>query len=276
MSPKYAFLLAAVAACASGPEPRDLSNASALSTRNNAAQIENEHAVAEVDPSPGALAVVGQSDRTMADRALDEARQSAEVLTYLDVRPGMRVEELASGAGYMTELLARSVGSSGVVYATNPPSLLERAKIGSVWQERLVRPANARVVRDERELTTSMPPAARGLDLVYLAFFYRDLPSIGVDRRLLLANALDALRPGGRLVVIDRATPQGRVPIDVRAVHVEESRNARYEIERAGFHFVSEGRFLRRSTGPDDWQAVASANPTPLETQDRFFLTFVK
>jgi predicted methyltransferase len=270
-------LCAALASCSSGPQPRDLSNAPQYPLSNTAAQVENEHAITEIVDSPDALAVLAQLDRTAEDRAFDDPRQAADVLTYLAVTPGMRVAELGSGGGYFTELLGRSVGRSGVVYAQNPQSLLARAPFAGAWTERLARPANARVVRDAREFSAPFPAEARGLDLVYLALFYRDLPSVGVDRRLMLANVLDALRPGGRLVTIDRATPRlGQARVDPRVSHVEESRNERYEVERAGFHFVSEARFLRRSATPTDWDAVANDRPTPLETQDRFLLTFVK
>jgi predicted methyltransferase len=275
MRTSFVCLVAAITACAPEPPPQDLSNAS-VPIRNSAAQVENIHAVTEVTPSPAALEVLGQSDRAAGDRSLDGPRQAAEVLTYLAVSPGMRVAELAAGGGYLTELLARSVGTSGVVHARNPASLVAHAPIGPAMSDRLARPVNARVTTDGAELAAPLPQEARGLDLVYLGFFYRDLPAVGADRRLLLAGAYDALRPGGRFVVIDRATPQQGARLDLRAVHVEESRNARYEIERAGFHFVNEGRFLRGSTEPTDWRAAPSDSPTALETQDRFFLTFVK
>jgi predicted methyltransferase len=269
-------LLAVAAACNVGPQPRDGSHATTLPIRNSAAEVSNLYARTEVDPSPEVLAVLAQEDRTPQDRALDAGRQSADLLAYLDVRPGMRVAELGSGGGHFTELLARSVGRSGVVYAENPPSLLSRMTFARAWGERLSRPANANVVPVERELDARLPANARGLDLVYLAFFYRDLPSIGVDRRLVVANVLESLRPGGRFVVIDRAPPGRGAAIDPREMHTEESRNARYEIERAGFHFTGEGRFFRASTAPYDWNSVATDRPTPLETQDRFVLAFVK
>jgi predicted methyltransferase len=133
-------------------------------------------------------------------------------------------------------------------------------------------------VRVERELADRLPDAARGLDLVYEPIFFRDLESMGVDRRLMLARAYEALHPGGRLVVMDRATPPqpGAVTPDLHAAHADEARNARREIEQAGFRFASEGRFLRSSTEASDWNSAPSANPTALETQDRFVMVFTR
>jgi predicted methyltransferase len=276
-SPAFGLALAAVlAGCGVGPEPRDLSNATPIPIRNTAARVQNQRAITRIDDSPAVLAVLAEPDRPAEDRALDEPYQTADVLTYLGVTPGMRVAELGAGGGYLTELLARSVGASGLVFAQSSPSLPSQAGTARLLDARLARLANPRVVRDEREIAAPFPEPARGLDLVYLRFFYGDLAQRGVDRRVLLANVYDALRPGGRFVTIDRTPPQRNRAVDLGAMRVEASRNARYEIERAGFHFVSEGRFLRGSAAPQDWDAASTAAPTPNDTQERFFLTFAK
>jgi len=261
-------------ACTGGPEPRQAADPP-LVIHNTAAIVENDHAVTDVQDAPAVLAVLRAPDRLPADRALDGLRQTADVLTYLDIEPGMRVAELASGAGYLTELLARSVGPDGLVYADDPPSLVSHAHIADAWGRRLARPANAGVVRVDRAL---LPAHARNLDRVYLAFFYSDLPSIHVDRAALDSAVFDALKPGGRFIVIDRRSPvtSPAAVVSGHELHAEESRNARREIEAAGFEFVDEGRFLRSSTDPRDWNEAPSSAPTSLETQDRFLLTFRK
>ena len=277
-APLLALVASAAMGCTTQPPPQDLSNAKPIPVRNTAAHVTNVHATTAVQDSPLALDVLAQPDRSERDRALDGPRQSADVLTFLGVAPGMRVAELGSGGGYMTELLARAVGPSGHVWADNPPSLLARAPIGAAFDARFGRSGGAftNVLRVERELNSPLPKEARELDLVVLDVFYRDLPSLGADPRAVAAAAFDAVRPGGRFVVIDRAPPEGNARADLRTMHTEESRNARYAIERAGFRFAGEGRFLRDRAAPTDWDATPNAQPTALETQDRFFLAFVK
>ncbi len=271
------FLVPALALVAcGGPAPKDASNATPIPITNSAARVANEHAVTEIQDAPQVLAVLAEGDRTPQDRALDEPHQAADPLSFLGLTPGMRVLQLGAGGGYMTELLARSVGASGEVLAINAASASGRPALEEVWRDRLARPANAHVVHVEREFGADLPGEARGLDLVYVAVFYRDLPGLGVDRRLLVARLYDALRPGGRLVVIDRTARDPAAKLDATTLHTEESRNARYEIEHAGFHFETEGRFLRSSTSSDDWNATPASHPTPLDTQDRFVLAFVK
>src|SRR5438128_1293874 len=74
----------------------------------------------------GPRAVVAAADRTAADRALDAGRRPEALLRFIDVRRGMHVAELGAGGGYTTELLARSVGENGVVYAQNSQFILDR------------------------------------------------------------------------------------------------------------------------------------------------------
>ncbi|MGD0530206.1 MAG: hypothetical protein ABSE49_34040, partial [Polyangiaceae bacterium] len=80
-----------------------------------------------VAPAPSAAdrsALVAAPDRSAKDRGLDAGRHPAEMLAFLDVRPGMRVADLGAGPGYTTELLVRAVGPRGTVYLQNEPTWL--------------------------------------------------------------------------------------------------------------------------------------------------------
>ena len=73
-----------------------------------------------------------------------------------------------------------------------------------------------------------------------------------------------------------RPLVRGPTPLNLHALHQEESTNVRRGVEAAGFAFVTEGRFLRNDPRPNEWDAILAPNPTPLEEQDRFLLKFVK
>ena len=80
-------------------------------------------AVAQIDTvaiPPAVRAAVDAVDRSTADRALDGGRHPAEMLAFFGIGPGMRVAELGAGGGYTSELLARTVGPSGVVFSSTP------------------------------------------------------------------------------------------------------------------------------------------------------------
>lgn len=265
--------LAGVAACGVGPTPRDASHATLPTT--HAVMIANIHAVHDRPPAPRVLDLLGAPDRTPEDRALDETRQAADLLTYLAVDPGMRVAELACGRGYFTELLARAVGPRGVVFGQNAPAMLAGSPVEAAWGARLARPDDRNVIRIDRSLTEPLPADARGLDLVYLALDYGGLAPLGVDRDAMNHAVHLALRRGGRYVVLEETPREGQLLTDLHALHTAESRHARREIESAGFAFESEGRFFRDSSDPRDWDASPRA-PLRGEKHDRFVLAFVK
>src|SRR4051812_28434400 len=124
------------------------------------------HSTPEPSPAgdPASNAIVSAADRTDADKALDPGRHPAQFLEFLAVKPGMRVAELFAGGGYTTELLARAVGPSGVVYGQNSKMILEKFA-AKPWSERLSREVNKNVVRMDRELDDPFAPEAMNLDL---------------------------------------------------------------------------------------------------------------
>jgi predicted methyltransferase len=267
---------AGLVGCAPGPTPRDASHTTLPTT--HAVMTTNLHAVRDRPPDPRVLDLLAAPDRTPEDRALDGTRQAADLLTFLGVSPGMRVAELASGGGYFTELFARAVGPAGVVYGENAPAMLAGSPIGAVWASRLARASDRNVVRVDRSLDDPLPKEIRALDLVYLAIDYGKLPALGVDRDAM--NAMNqrvhlALRRGGRYVVLEETPRERALLTDLHALHTEESRHARREIESAGFAFESEGRFFRDASDPREWDASPEA-PLRGEKHDRFVLAFVK
>src|SRR5438105_3552021 len=104
---RAALLLLCLSACKATPEP---------------APAAAPHA-AQAPPKPDAQsawkAVIGAPDRSEKDRALDAGRHPAEMLEFLNLKGGMKVADLGAGGGYTTELMARAVGPSGVVYMQN-------------------------------------------------------------------------------------------------------------------------------------------------------------
>jgi predicted methyltransferase len=52
-----------------------------------------------------------------ADRAIDERRKVAEVVTFSEAKPGDKVLELIPGSGYFTRVFSKVVGPQGRVYA---------------------------------------------------------------------------------------------------------------------------------------------------------------
>jgi predicted methyltransferase len=221
---------------------------------------------------PSYAAVVAAPDREAADKADDPSRKPVEMLTFFDVKPAQRVADLGAGAGYTAELLARVVGPSGVVYAVNPPLVIERF-VAKPWGERMRKPVMRNVVRLDQNLDDPLPAEARNLDLVTLVLFYHDLYWMKTNRKKMNAAILKALRPGGTYVVIDHSAAAGHGAKDVESLHRVEESLVRKEILAAGFKAAGSSDFLRNPADKRDWSVFDKARRG---TSDRFALKFVK
>jgi len=196
------------------------------------------------------------------------------MLAFLEVKPGMKVAELGAGRGYTTELLARAVGPTGVVYGQNSRAML--GFVGDAWRERLARPVNARVVSVERELEAPFPPEAAGLDLVVMNAIYHDTVGMKVDRAAMNRAVLAALRPGGAFVVVDSSARPGSGAGDAETLHRIDEAFVKEEVLAAGFRLAAEGDFLRNPRDTRDWNVSPRAAAERRGTGDRFALRFVK
>src|SRR5499433_2421034 len=86
-----------------------------------------KRASAQAD-APDYAALMAAPDRRDADRQADKRRDPVPFLAFAGLRPGMKVLDMGAGGGYSTELVARVIGPSGMVYGQNPPDNFERAR----------------------------------------------------------------------------------------------------------------------------------------------------
>jgi predicted methyltransferase len=220
--------------------------------------------------TPEIRAVVASPDRSDADRNTDERRSPEMMLAFAGVKPGMKVLEVGAGAGYSAELLARSVGPQGRVYAQNSPDAIARF-IKTRFDERAAKPVMANVVKLIREFDDPVPGDVRDLDLATMLFEYHDTPAAGIDRAKMNRRIFDALKPGGTFVIADHAAKAGTGASASKTLHRIDEALVRQEVEAAGFRFVAAADFLRN---PDDPREATSSRAT--FRVDRFVLKFVK
>ena len=224
--------------------------------------------------TPAAQAIAAAADREDADKKIDAGRHPAELLSFLNLKPGDRVAELIAGGGYTTELLARAVGPKGKVWGENNALLMKFAE--KRWAERLAKPVMKNVVRVDKELDAPLPPDAKNLDAVVMVLFYHDTVWMNADRDKMNHAAFDALKHGGQYVIVDHSAPEGSGTADVKTTHRIDELFVLREIERAGFHHVASGDFLRNPADTRDWNDSPSASGDRRGTSDRFVLKFIK
>lgn len=231
--------------------------------------------VASVSVTAPVAAALAAADRSADDRALDAGRKSDQWLSFFGVAPGMHVGEIAAGGGVTSELLARIVGPTGVVYGENPSSFLQRFA-EKPWSERLAKPVNKNVIRSDREPDAPFPPEAQNLDVVLSILVYHDTVWLGVDRAKMNRAIFAALKPGGVYGVIDHSGRAGTGSTETQTLHRIEESVVRDEIEKAGFVLDAEASFLKNPNDTRDWSASPRFAGEKRGTSDRFVLRFKK
>lgn len=217
-------------------------------------------------------AIVAAPDRSDDDKKLDAGRHPGELLTFLGLKPGMRVADLGAGSGYTTELLARAVGPTGKVWSQNNAGFVKF--VNKPWTERLARPADKNVVRVVSDFT--LPPDARNLDAVVVVLVYHDTVWLGVDRDRMNRAIFDALKKGGQYVIVNHSAAEGHGIADVKSLHRIDELSVIREVERAGFHHAGDGDFLRNPDDTRDWSDSPREAGDKRGTSDRFVARFVK
>jgi predicted methyltransferase len=227
-------------------------------------------ATAQDARTPDYEVIVASPDRSDADRQADQRRQPAKMLAFADVKAGMKVLDMEANAGYSTELLARTVGPAGVVYAQDSAAVIERF-VKDKFDIRAQKPAMKNVVHVVRNFDDPVPPEVSGLDLITFFFAYHDVTYMEVDRAAMNQKMFAALKPGGFLIIADHSARAGDGTTVAKTLHRIEESTLRQEIEAAGFKLAGEADFLRHPEDPRDAAVFRPQIPT-----DEFVLKYQK
>lgn len=178
------------------------------------------------------MGVAGAPWLDRAEREREEAPSRA--LAIMQVAPGSTVADIGAGSGYFTERLSRLVGPAGRVYAND----LQRAML-DLLQKRVARGglANVTLVLGE-PADPKLPRAA--IDLALMVDVYHELS----DPQTMLANIRKALKPGGRLVLIEYKGEDPSIPI--LPSHKMTVAQAKLEVEHEGFELTTVNSNLPR------------------------------
>ena len=156
-----------------------------------------------------------------AERVQEENPEAA--LDALKLAPGSTVADVGAGSGYITVKMASRVGPTGVVYANDiQPQML------SLLRQRLDREkiSNVRLVLGTLD-DPKLPPSE--IDLILMVDVYHEFSQPqGMLRRM-----RDALKPGGRLVLLEYRKEDPTIPI--RPDHKMSVAEAKMEVEAEGF-----------------------------------------
>jgi len=188
------------------------------------------------------MSVLGAPWLDRPERESEE--QPARAVDALRLKSGMVVADVGAGSGYYTVRLARAVGRTGQVHATDvQPGMLDliRAKL---TRERLSNVTLVQGMADDPKL----PDAT--FDLILMVDVYHELSG----PQKFIARLKRALKPDGRLVLIEFRGEDPNVPI--QPVHKMTVAQIRQEL-------AADGLVIDRVIDVLPWQHIVVLRPGP-------------
>src|SRR5579883_327239 len=163
--------------------------------------------------------------------------QRKEILTACDLKPGADVADIGAGTGLFTRLFAKQVGPKGKVYAVDiAPRFIEHIK--KTCKDAGIENAVGVVCTAD---SARLP--SKSVDVVFICDTYHhfEFPF------RTMASIHEALRPGGRVIVIDFHRIEGKSREWVLN-HVRAGQEVVVkEIESSGFKKVAEKKLLKEN-----------------------------
>jgi predicted methyltransferase len=191
------------------------------------------------------------------DARRDDWQKVDEIFKALQVRPGAVVADVGAGDGFFTIRLAEAVGPDGRVHAVdvNPVSLGRlKTRVGEAGIR------NVEIVQGAID-DPKLAPASLDAALIVNAYHEMD------EHQAMLAQIKAALKPGGRLVIVEPISEGRR-----GSPRAEQTRNheigiafVQADVRAAGFDEVAAHEsFTTRPNGRDvEWMLVLTPASAP-------------
>jgi len=216
------------------PPPRRLLGASLLGwlfAATLAAQMPGTHPISGRRYAP----VMGYQGVDWLERPERMEEEEPDLaISILKIPPGASVADIGAGSGYMTLRMAQRVGPAGRVYANDlQPQML--AILGRRLAEKRI--SNVTLVQGAID-DPRLPPASVDLELLVDVYHEFSRP------QAMLQRLREALKPGGRLVLLEYRKEDPSIPI--RPEHKMSVAEAKLEVEHEGFTLSSVDEALPR------------------------------
>jgi len=152
----------------------------------------------------------------------EDEEAPSKALDALELKPGMVVADIGAGSGYYSSRMAKRVGPTGRIYATDiQPGMIELLE-RRIKSEGLTNVTTVLGGMDDPKL----PP--KSIDLAIMVDVYHELQ----QPQIFLQRLKETFKPGGRLVLLEFRKEDPKIPIlEVHKMSVEE---VRQEMEAEG------------------------------------------
>ncbi len=178
------------------------------------------------------LIAVGALFAQTADEKQEQHLKVAEVMDAMGIGAGSQAADIGAGGGFFTQRLSRRVGPTGRVYAIDIDTKYAIPHLKQLVKKQSLK--NVEVIHSEPG--DPKLPAGK-LDAVLMVIAYHEVEPY----KEMLGHVKAALKPGGRLVVVDMMPHKtmSRPRADQAKNHVIAPDIAQEEFRAAGFEIVS-------------------------------------
>ena len=168
--------------------------------------------------------VMGVGGAGWLERPEREAEEApSKALAALELKPGMVVADIGAGSGYYTSRMAKLVGATGRVYATDiQPGMIELLN-RRIQAEGLTNVTPVLGAMEDPKLPDG------SIDLAIMVDVYHEMQ----NPQVFLQKLRQVFKPGGRLVLVEFRKEDPNVPI--LQVHKMSVAEVKLELEAEGF-----------------------------------------
>ncbi|MGB5246522.1 MAG: hypothetical protein WBN34_08225, partial [Woeseia sp.] len=226
---------------------------------------------------PVAAALVNPA-RSAADRERDLRDKPLQVLNFAGFRDGMTIADVFGGGGYYSEILSGVVGENGkVLLINNAPydAYVDKDVLAARLDNGRLPNVEYMLVKNE-----AMGLGSNSLDGAMIIMSYHDLfyddpeggwPDVGHDQ--FIDQIVTALKPGGRLLIVDHAAKAGSDDKMTESLHRIDEQFAIDQLQMRGLTFVGSIPDLRND---DDNRELTVFDPEIRGKTDRFVHLYTK
>ena len=181
---------------------------------------------------------VESRERAEKQKDRDVGRKPGETLAFSGIRPGQKVVELASFGQYYTDIMAPVIGPRGHLWMYDLP--YTDTNFGDPSRAFVTKHSNTEFAEakfDEMDWP-------RNVDLITIVLYYHDLQYNGVNTAVLDKKMFDALKPGGKLLIVDHKADAGSGWRDSKTIHRMGVETIVKEVTAAGFQLKIDSDLL--------------------------------